>query len=789
MRKILLLFVLMVTISSLHAQVRSYEEFINALDRYNKNYLPEKIYVHTDKDAYLAGELMWYRIYYVDGFFNKPLDVSKVAYVELIDQSLESVYQAKVSLDPAESNGSIHLPLHLASGIYQFKVYTNYMKNFGEELFFEKQIAIYNTLSSDTLKTAPLLPALTSNIYPEGGELVYGLSSNVAFKIVNELGVGVDYTAYLVSNGRDTIRQARSHKFGMGNIEFTPQRNHEYHLVFVTNEGFRVVKKIEGIQDVGHTLHVNEQGNDLVAKLYTNITTNNFRSRLINLLVTSNRIPIAEVKSNFQNGEASFTIPLSELKDGINILTFVNDFGEPIAERLYFKHPSDQLKINSSVSASSVATRAPVTISLNGSNLSSTKASLSIYRVDSLMNIDQSDIYQYLWLSGELNGVVEDPAYYFSAPDADVKKSQDLLMLVNGWRRFDWQKIHQPQQIVYSPELVGQIIYGTVTDSRTNAPVKDALVYLSIPDYYYKEAVSQTDESGNFVFELKEIYGDKDIYIQVADTNDYYNIELRENFLEKHQLPFSRTFSYQTVKNIEALEEYHIGMQTMNFYYADRIRDYRVLKDIDTVPFFQKPNYSYILDNYVRFNTMEEVLREFVSPISVSIRRGKPTFSMVNIKARENFRDNLLAMVDGLPLVDNSLAFNIDPLKIERIEIIPRYYIQGPAHYNGIINFKSYDGNLADVEIPRTIKIFSYEGLQKYRQFHHPSYQTEEQKASRMPDFRHTMYWNPSIALTSGETVDIEIYTSDLKGKYIGVLQALDESGKAGSSSFSFEVK
>ena len=71
----------------------------NSVENYTKNNLQEKIYVHTDKNFYVANEICWFKIYNVDAIFNKPLNISKVAYVELIDNNNKAVWQEKIALN------------------------------------------------------------------------------------------------------------------------------------------------------------------------------------------------------------------------------------------------------------------------------------------------------------------------------------------------------------------------------------------------------------------------------------------------------------------------------------------------------------------------------------------------------------------------------------------------------------------------------------------------------------------------------------------------------------------
>jgi uncharacterized protein YfaS (alpha-2-macroglobulin family) len=112
---------------------------------YTQKAIQEKIFVHTDKDLYLAGEVAWFKLYVVDGSSHKPLDLSKVGYIEILDQSNKPVLQAKSGLVKGEGNGSFFLPVTLASGKYILRAYTNWMKNAGADYFFQKTISIINS--------------------------------------------------------------------------------------------------------------------------------------------------------------------------------------------------------------------------------------------------------------------------------------------------------------------------------------------------------------------------------------------------------------------------------------------------------------------------------------------------------------------------------------------------------------------------------------------------------------------------------------------------------------------
>ena len=108
----------------------------------------ERVYVQTDKQLYLSGELVLMKVMTVDPALI-PIVFSKVAYVELVDDTLAQV-QIKVALTDGIGEGRMQLPPELPTGTYRLIAYTQFMRNEGDDVFFEKQIGVANTFLSET---------------------------------------------------------------------------------------------------------------------------------------------------------------------------------------------------------------------------------------------------------------------------------------------------------------------------------------------------------------------------------------------------------------------------------------------------------------------------------------------------------------------------------------------------------------------------------------------------------------------------------------------------------------
>ncbi len=124
------------------------EELEKKMADFYRNNPREKIYVHTDKSFYVPGEIIWFKAYVVDGRFHKPIDLSKVAYIEVLDKNNTPVLQAKIALQKGSGKGSFLIPVSVTTGAFRLRAYTHWMRNWDVSYFFEKSLTIVNTLKA-----------------------------------------------------------------------------------------------------------------------------------------------------------------------------------------------------------------------------------------------------------------------------------------------------------------------------------------------------------------------------------------------------------------------------------------------------------------------------------------------------------------------------------------------------------------------------------------------------------------------------------------------------------------
>lgn len=166
MRLVLFLFCLLTWSDFASAQR---EEVIARVTEYCAKVPQEKVYVHTDKAYYAAGDTIWYRAHLVDAVTNKPVSRSRFVNIELYDRSADTLVNRQIV--KCDSDGvfanAIMIDKRQHSGQYTLVAYTQWMRNFDADNFYYKPLLI---LGSDKLEAASITPSATQEIIPSAAQ-------------------------------------------------------------------------------------------------------------------------------------------------------------------------------------------------------------------------------------------------------------------------------------------------------------------------------------------------------------------------------------------------------------------------------------------------------------------------------------------------------------------------------------------------------------------------------------------------------------------------------------------
>jgi hypothetical protein len=411
---------------------------------------------------------------------------------------------------------------------------------------------------------------------------------------------------------------------------------------------------------------------------------------------------------------------------------------------------------------------------------------MSVYKVDSLSSLEEVNIYSYLWLGADLSGTIESPEYYFSHDQPQVAAAMDNLMLTHGWRRFEWKHIFEDQPAPkFLPEVKGHIVTGTI--SKDEQKQRGVFTYLGSPGKIIRAYGSWSNSEGQVRFEIKDFYGPRRIIVQTrTDSSDRYDIKIEDPFspfLKTEKLP-PWTLGDRTEKELLSRS---IAMQVQDIFYYESFGDRTVIPEVDSSAFYVQADATYYLDDYTRFPVMEEVMREYVPPVFVRKRKDGFHFLVIDQGSRGILPGDPMVLLDGVPVLDVDDIMNLNPLLVEKLEVVKRQYYLGQSVFSGIVSYSTYRGDMGGLQPdPRSISL-NYDGLQLKRQFFSPAY-TRESQNDRMPDQRYLLHWNAEMATDETGKHQEEFFTSDIPGTYVVVVQGLDKDGRAGSHTYTFKV-
>ena len=758
------------------------------LTQQQRRALVEKLYVHLDQPAYSAGETIWLKVYAVDGTWHRPLALSTVAYVEVLDAANRPVAQASLALHQATGHGSLVLPTQLASGRYRLRAYTRWMQNFDPAFYFQTPLVVVNTFGASGPVASQAAPTYDVQFFPEGGQLVQGLASRVAFKILDNTGRSLAATGTVADARGAVVARFSTLKYGMGSFQLPPVQAGPYTATVQLASGTRLSYRLPAAQPQGYVASLTEE-NPVTLRLLVQAAGPSLANGPVQLLGHTGQHVFVAATAALSGGKAVFLIKKRSLPEGVAHFTVFTAARQPVAERLYFQPAHRPLALAVQVAQASYGPREQVRLLVKAPVAAT--ASLAVYRLDSLATLaSPADIASTLLLGADLRGTVEDPGYYLRDSSATGRAAADNLMLTQGWSRFHWEEVlaGRPPALPYAPEVRGPVVQAQLTTATGMPAAAGVGSFLTIPSrtgrFYY--TVSQP--GGTVAFEPGTLVGPQRIILQTDPRRDStLRFVLRSPYSTRYApaelVPLRLPGAFAP-----ALAERHVQVQVAQAF-ADTSRLAYQAMPADTTSFFGQPDKRYRLDNYTRFSMMEEVMHEYVQGVVVRKRREGFHFAVYDRPGQTYFQADPLVLLDGLPVFDPNKIMAFDPLKVKQLDILTARYYQGPLAYEGVLSYTTYVGDLAGFPLSPHALVEEYEGVQGQREFYAPRYDTETQRRSRLPDLRNLLYWNPEMRLAAGQPQTLDFYTSDQAGRYLVVVQGLAADGQLGSTSTSLKVK
>ena len=203
----------------------------------------EKTYLQTDKDFYFLGDTIWYKAYLLDGQSLRPVPDIQNLHIELINSSGSILMAQMLLCESGLASGRMIIPDTLRTGPFLLRVYTDYQRNFGEDLFFHKNLRIARVKNSFEIEAErssydQMENKIDVSFFPEGGFLLAETENLVAYKAIDHTGLGIKVQGVVIDDSREAVVAFRSNYKGMGRFSFTPQKNRTYRVMIDAHPDF-----------------------------------------------------------------------------------------------------------------------------------------------------------------------------------------------------------------------------------------------------------------------------------------------------------------------------------------------------------------------------------------------------------------------------------------------------------------------------------------------------------------------------------------------------------------------
>ena len=588
---------------------------------FNSLFPQEKVYLEFDNTAYFQGENIWFKAF-VTHASTLERAPSGVLYVDFLAPTGQLILQQKLKIEAGQADGAIPLLdagtfqtrekqgiLAYPSGFYEIRAYTQNMLDFTPEAIFSRVIPVYtqpkfegeyDRSHVEDNQDNPLVEKIRGvpkeknrrinvTFFPEGGDMVKGLPCRVAFKATGSDAFGIN-GILTVPGVWDSVRTVHD---GMGSFIITPNGNET--TEFITPEGDGDFFNLPKVLKSGYSMMT-----DMNAE--SNMQVNIWRTPDLigepTAIVVTCRGEVAYFEEIKDIDNSQLVIDCSKWPIGVCRVTLYNKDGKILSSRSIF-HGSDKIEcptitLNTDSMSRQSCDKEVIEFQLTDQegNPFCDRFCLSVRDATDYGGGRSDNLQTNLLLSSDLRGYIHDPAWYLERDDEEHREALNLLTMVQGWERYEWQTMtglkdfEERHRVEESLTMNGWILsYGR------REPVSDIGVYASIiPEDDKKLFESfdyQTDSTGYFGFDLSDFYGKGKFTINLMSTktngDSKYEKSKRIRF-ERADRPQPRPYLVQETDlahNDHRPYDYQVDYTDFDLTPAQRRKLGRMIDDVD----------------------------------------------------------------------------------------------------------------------------------------------------------------------------------------------------------------
>ena len=518
--------------------------YIERLQAFGQRIPQEKVFIHMDNTCYFQGDTIWFSAYTRQTNTGQPSQMSGVLYVELYNHEGYMVERKLIEMSKGRGDGffALNQPV-MYSGFYELRAYTRWQLNWGvfehkhsrlagewfltkalEKEYYRDYHKLYSRVfpvydrpedpeNPERFMTSRIMRrkfkdednidprTQTLTLFPEGGNLVAGVPCRVAYEATWNDGEWLEGNLQVAGQSVPVVHRGR------GVFTITVKEGEEAEAVFQSKDGQSVKAKLPQPRKEGAVLTLWEEADKWSVKvtLSAGLHPDSVGMTVMHEGNLRHFRPMKERENNFVFGT-------QELKPGVNQVTVFDTQGGILADRLFFVRGGGMDKPVLSMKTEKEEYKPYEKISLAiESPAAGTPISVAVrdgYRMDYLH--DNGNIMTEMLLASEVKGFIPEPGWYFEKDDEQHRQALDLLMMTQGWRRFEWQdmavkgnwELTQPAE--KAPIIMGSVydfdvehMFGRIETAKVEKEKKNATIERA-PESPYRakdETVSQDNDT------------------------------------------------------------------------------------------------------------------------------------------------------------------------------------------------------------------------------------------------------------------------------------------------------
>lgn len=729
------------------------DQLANRLNQYTQVNSHTSVYLSTAKDVYVKGEDCWFSTFILNAQDLSLSAIDKTLYLQLQQKGTDSVvWQEMYPIVNGRCYGHVYVSETLPEGDYWLKAYTSHS-------FFLNQSSFYAATPVQIVKEVRSIkhnnkqqPAEIKNntvqfgVFPEGGNLVAGLQNRVAFKAVGQDGNPVEVKGILLKGNAAVVNFKTVHA-GMGSFSFIPEKNTEYRIKLENNDSLYSFPKV---QDEGLVLQMIKNERDGLA---FKITMNDLPGKKRVFLRLQVRGLVQTIAAATLTDSVEIKIPTQNIPQGIAEATLFDEQLRPLAERLVYLHPQQKLNISINSVNEQYAPKEKVSLKIKTTDEDGNPiaAILDLRVYDHLFGIggNTRDIVSYYYLCTQLRGRIDAPSWYFDSSHTDRIQALDLLLLTQGWRRYTWSEEALKEATGNQKAVLSDSVQARITAIKRPATIRQPL---SLMLFNYNKSLSQvafTDSSGQFYITPENLTIGPRLFIKYFSEKDYH-IQVANPFDAIQSLRPQPAVYEETGTN------YQTGTD-------DKINDNEV-------------------NNLQYAKTLKEV---------TVVAKGR------------GFKDKYLGYLDSIAKYEGNSDYvgecgwlncpdgrtEIKPIEGKQY---PMFTVDIPSHRKVVLTKDNYKvityhyPTYSEDELLKKFKMGIAKGYYQSRAFYEPDYDKE---SNAVADNRNVLLWKPEIITDKNGEATIHFFCSDIRSRFIGVIEGIGEQGLPGVNKFSFNVR